>query len=40
MKPRMMPPAIAPEITPAPPIITIMKALIDVGSTHPEIDAR
>ena len=37
MKPRMIPPAMAPEITPAPPIITIMKALIEVGPPMPRL---
>ena len=35
--PRMKPPAIAPPTTPAPPIITIMKALIEIGPPMPEL---
>ena len=35
--PRMKPPAIAPPTTPAPPIMTIMKALIEIGPPMPEL---
>ena len=34
--PRMKPPKMAPETTPAPPIITMMKALIEIQVPSPE----
>ena len=35
--PRIKPPAMAPQTTPAPPIMTIMKALIEIGPPMPEL---